>query len=131
VYQNWLWGIFNMYLLKSQTLSRIMAATLLASGVTLGALPASAGTEPYVGEIMFVGFHFCPQGWFPAEGQVLKISDHVVLFAVLGSRYGGDGRSTFALPDLRGQIVDPGNGGEEPKRRILACIAKHGTFPER
>jgi hypothetical protein len=120
-----------MYQLISSTLSRILAATVLASGVTLAAPRADAGTEPYVGEIMFVGFNFCPEGWFEAEGQVLKINQHVALFALFGTRYGGDGVTTFALPDLRGQIVDPGNGGEEPKRRIQACISRQGTFPQR
>jgi len=62
-----------MYLLKSSTLSRILAATMLASGVTLGAPRVDAGTDPYLGEIMFVGFNFCPKGWFEAEGQVLKV----------------------------------------------------------
>jgi microcystin-dependent protein len=118
-----------MYL-KSSTLSRILTATMLASGVMLGAPRADAGTEPYVGEIMFVGFNFCPERWFEAEGQLLKINQHTALFALLGTRYGGDGITTFALPDLRGQIVDPGNGGD-PKRRIMACISNEGTFPFR
>jgi microcystin-dependent protein len=110
------------------TLSRTLTASLLAAGVTLGAPRADAGVEPYFGEIMFVPFEFCPKGWLPADGRSMNISANTALFSLLGTTYGGDGRTTFELPDLRGQIVDPGRGPDR-KRKITACIAVQGVYP--
>ena len=60
--------------------------------------------EGYLGEIrMFVG-DYAPQGWALCNGQLLQIQQYSPLFAVIGTRYGGDGRTTFALPDLRGRV---------------------------
>jgi microcystin-dependent protein len=59
--------------------------------------------HPFVGEIRVVAFDFVPPGWARCDGQLLPISQHDALFAVLGTTYGGDGRATFALPDLRGR----------------------------
>jgi microcystin-dependent protein len=58
---------------------------------------------PFIGEIRAFGFGFAPQGWLPCNGQLMPISQNQALFAVLGTTYGGDGRTTFALPDLRGR----------------------------
>jgi microcystin-dependent protein len=60
-------------------------------------------SEPFVGEIKIVGFNFAPRGWAFCDGQLLPISQNTALFSLLGTTYGGDGRSTFALPDLRGR----------------------------
>ena len=59
---------------------------------------------PWVGEIRMVGFNFQPQGWMLCNGQLLAISQYSVLFNLIGTTYGGDGQSTFALPDLRGRV---------------------------
>jgi microcystin-dependent protein len=72
--------------------------------VTGPAKQASAGIEPYIGEIMWVGFTFCPRGWANADGQLLQISENTALFVLYGTTYGGDGRTTFGLPDLRGRV---------------------------
>ena len=59
-----------------------------------------------IGEIMPVAFSsVVPTGWLPCEGQILPISNNQALFSLLGPRYGGDGRTTFALPDLRGTVI--------------------------
>lgn len=58
--------------------------------------------EPYIGEIRATGYTFAPTGWALCDGQFLTISSNTALFAILGTTYGGDGKSTFALPDLRG-----------------------------
>jgi microcystin-dependent protein len=72
---------------------------------------ANASVEPYIGEIMMFGGNFCPRGWSPADGQLLQISSHSALFSVFGTTYGGDGRTTFGLPDLRNRApVHVGNG---------------------
>jgi microcystin-dependent protein len=67
--------------------------------------------QPYVGEIRMFGGNFAPAGWMFCEGQLLPISEYETLFNLIGTTYGGDGQSTFALPDLRGRIpLHQGNG---------------------
>lgn len=60
--------------------------------------------QPYVGEIRMFAGNFAPAGWMFCEGQLLPISENETLFVIIGTTYGGDGESTFALPDLRGRI---------------------------
>lgn len=60
--------------------------------------------QPYVGEIRMFGGNFAPAGWMFCEGQILSISENETLFQLIGTTYGGDGQSTFALPDLRGRV---------------------------
>jgi microcystin-dependent protein len=68
--------------------------------------------QPYVGEIRMFAGNFAPAGWMFCEGQLLPISENETLFQLIGTTYGGDGQSTFALPDLRGRIpIHQGNGG--------------------
>jgi microcystin-dependent protein len=67
--------------------------------------------DPYVGEIRIFAGNFAPAGWEFCEGQLLPISEFETLFNLIGTTYGGDGESTFALPDLRGRIpIHMGNG---------------------
>jgi microcystin-dependent protein len=67
--------------------------------------------QPYVGEIRMFGGNFAPAGWMFCEGQLLPIPENDTLFALIGTTYGGDGQSTFALPDLRGRLpLHQGNG---------------------
>jgi microcystin-dependent protein len=67
--------------------------------------------QPYVGEIRMFGGNFAPAGWMFCEGQLLPISENETLFNLIGTTYGGDGQSTFALPDLRGRLpIHFGNG---------------------
>jgi microcystin-dependent protein len=67
--------------------------------------------QPYVGEIRMFGGNFAPAGWMFCEGQLLPISENETLFNLIGTTYGGDGQSTFALPDLRGRLpLHWGNG---------------------
>lgn len=91
------------------------AAAVLTAGLGLGAGAAQA-QEPFVGEIRVFGSNFCPRGWADADGQLLPISQNSALFSLYGTMYGGDGRTTFGLPDLRGRaILHEGNGpGREP-----------------
>jgi microcystin-dependent protein len=60
--------------------------------------------QPYVGEIRMFAGNFAPAGWMFCEGQLLPISENETLFQLIGTTYGGDGQSTFALPDLRGRL---------------------------
>lgn len=91
---------------KLGTMKRSMA--LAALGAALG-MPALAPTtalasEPFVGEIRFFGFNFAPLNWATCSGQVMSIAQNDVLFALVGTTYGGDGQNTFNLPDMRGRI---------------------------
>ena len=68
-------------------------------------------SQPFVGEIRMFGGNFAPAGWMFCEGQLLPISENETLFQLIGTTYGGDGQSTFALPDLRGRLpIHQGNG---------------------
>ena len=60
--------------------------------------------EPFLAEIRIVGFNFPPRGWAQCDGQILPINQNQSLYSLLGTTYGGDGRNTFALPDLRGRV---------------------------
>jgi microcystin-dependent protein len=67
--------------------------------------------EPFIGTILTVGFNFAPVGWALCNGQLLSISQNTALFSLLGTTYGGDGVTTFALPNLQGRVpVHQGNG---------------------
>lgn len=74
----------------------------------------SRAVDPYIGEIMLFAGNFAPQGWALCHGQILQISQNTALFSIIGTTYGGDGRVTFGLPDLRGRTpigVGTGPGG--------------------
>lgn len=60
--------------------------------------------EPFIGEIRCFGFNFAPTGWAQCDGQLLAIAQNTALFSLLGTTYGGNGQTTFALPDLRGRV---------------------------
>jgi microcystin-dependent protein len=68
--------------------------------------------DPFVGEIRIFGFNFAPKGWALANGQILPISQNTALFSLYGTMYGGDGKSTFALPNLQGRAAI--NAGQGP-----------------
>ena len=81
--------------------------------------------EQYIGQIMMFGGNFAPRSWALCNGQLLPISSYTALFSILGTTYGGDGRTTFALPDLQGRVpVHAGNGAGLPPVRLGA---KGGT----
>lgn len=68
--------------------------------------------EPLIGQIIMFGGNFAPRGWAFCDGQALAIAEHEALYAILGTTYGGDGRTTFRLPDLRGRV--PMHAGQAP-----------------
>ncbi|NCP10570.1 MAG: phage tail protein [Sphingomonadales bacterium] len=81
-----------------------LATGLASAALIAGAAPAQAGTDAYIGEIMLVGFTFCPRATTEANGQLLAISSNTALFSLYGTTYGGNGSTTFALPDLRSRV---------------------------
>ncbi|WP_353780092.1 tail fiber protein [Winogradskyella sp. 3972H.M.0a.05] len=95
--------------------------------------------EDYIGTIQAFAFSFAPRGWLPCNGQLLAIADYQALFSLLGTTYGGDGRTTFGLPDLRGHVAisqgaAPGftnwrlgqKGGTESNILNVAQLPPHG-----
>lgn len=111
--------------------------------------------DPYLGEIMWFAGNFAPRDWEKCEGQILAINQHTALYALIGTTYGGDGKATFALPDLRDRMPEgpirtegeqPGTSFDAmdvvnmpPQDDVLstatlgltACIALYGNFPPR
>jgi microcystin-dependent protein len=69
-------------------------------------------SEPFLGQIMLVPYNFAPRGWAFCSGQILSIAQNTALFSLLGTTYGGNGQTTFALPDLRGRV--PVSSGQGP-----------------
>ena len=87
-------------------------------------LPSFSSTElkaqwdPFVGQLAVFAGNFAPRNWALCDGQLLSISQNTALFSLIGTTYGGDGRTTFALPDLRGRVViGPGQGPGLTSRR--------------
>ncbi|MBN2011414.1 tail fiber protein [candidate division KSB1 bacterium] len=77
------------------------------------------GLEPYIGEITMFAGTFAPRGWAFCEGQLMSIAQYTALFSLVGTTYGGDGRTTFALPDLRGRApIHQGQGPGLSNRRL-------------
>lgn len=116
-----------MKYLKRVTCTAVSIFTLAA---TFSATPdpAAAGPDPYIGDIVSVGFNFCPRGWASAEGQLLPIASNTALFSLIGTTYGGDGRTSFGLPDLRGRIAaSQGSGPGLTPRSQGSMIGAEGV----
>ena len=75
--------------------------------------------EPFIAQIMLFGGNFAPRGWAFCDGQLLPISSNSALFSILGTSYGGDGRTTFALPDLRGRAPIHAGAGPGLTPRVI------------
>lgn len=74
-------------------------------------------SEPFLAEIKIVGFNFAPRGWAFCDGQILPINQNQSLYSLLGTTYGGDGRTSFALPEMRGRTpIHVGNGHQEGQK---------------
>ncbi len=80
-------------------------ACAAATTASFSAAPAKAQSDPFTGQMMYFAGNFCPRDWAEANGALLPISSNSALFSLLGTMYGGDGRTTFGLPDLRGRAA--------------------------
>ncbi len=88
-----------------------MKRLLLGAFAALCWSGAASAQEAYISEIKLMAANFCPRGTLPADGRLLPISSNSALFSLLGTLYGGDGRTTFGLPDLRGRVpISVGQG---------------------
>lgn len=112
-----------------------LSAAMLSGGISA---PAQADTIPMMGTIQAYGTNFCPRGWAKTDGQLLPIASYTALFSLLGTIYGGDGRTTFALPNLQSRMNmhagrGPGlsnyligqPGGQEEVAANLLTLANH------
>jgi hypothetical protein len=101
-------------------MKRVGAA--LALGASLFSTAAQA--DPFIGQVMIFGGNFCPRGWALMNGQLMPISQNQALFSLLGTMYGGNGQSTFALPMAK--PIFTGTGAP-----FVTCMALFGVFPSR
>lgn len=117
---------------------------------------AHAGMDPFYGEIMWTGYTYCPLNWVEADGRLLDILKNTALYSLLGTQFGGDGKTTFAVPDLRGAAAvgqgqkqdqnfingqyRPGTGCPQGQQcpttgtstlTLRPCIAVLGMWPQR
>jgi microcystin-dependent protein len=127
-----------------------MKLRVLSAGVVAGLLLSSPAfaTDQYIGEVRLFASNFCPVGWIQANGQKLPISQYTALFSLVGTFYGGDGKTNFAVPNLQARAPVSSTAtepvgtvfGEVPRSaRPVAgnlismtwCIAYLGVFPAR
>lgn len=105
-------------------MKNILSTTLIMAMLVIAPMKQSfAGEEPFLAEITITAANFAPRGYAFCEGQLLKISQYTALFALIGDNYGGDGRTTFALPNLKD--AEKSLGGAKH------IIALDGIFPPR
>lgn len=89
-----------------------------------GAAEPAKAQESFLSEVIFLAANFCPRGTLPANGAVLQIEQSKALFSLVGTRYGGDGKTTFALPKVELATGTPG-------APLTACVRAQGMFPPR
>ena len=115
---------------RSTLFSRSIAALFLIGFIFQIATPqvVEAQGDPFIGEIRMFGGNFAPRGWALCNGQLLPIAQNQALFSILGTTYGGDGRTTFGLPDLRGRVAISSGDGPGLSNRPLG--SKGGSESE-
>ena len=102
---------------------RYLTATLGAAFcAVVWTTSAFAGSEPFLGQVDQVGGNFCSRGWHPTDGTLLAIADNSALAQLLGTRFGGDGVTTFGLPNIQGNADASGHN-------FTSCIALNGIYP--
>ncbi len=113
-----------------KSLIKLVKVKVLSLGLCLGISlnTVQAGPDPFLGEISWVPDNFAPRGWAFCDGQLLPIAENTALFALLGTTYGGDGRTNFALPDVRSRVMMHEGQGPGLSDRTLG--QKGGTETE-
>ncbi len=94
-----------------------ISASVLAA--CMGLSPSATASDPFLAQITMFGGNFAPRDWALCDGQLLQIASNTAVFSLLGTTFGGDGRTTFGLPDLRGRVaIHPGRGPGLADRRL-------------
>ena len=99
-------------------MKRLLAATAFACILHLTAAGLASAEAQYLSEVRLFGSNFCPVGWLKADGRLMEIAQNTALFSLLGTTYGGDGKRTFALPNLTGRA--PYGAGDSPGNALGA-----------
>ena len=113
--------------MKNKLRCSVIILVMLISFFTQGLNYKSYASEAYVGEIHLFSFDFAPRGWAKCEGQILSIQQNAALFSLIGTTFGGNGTTTFALPDLRTAAVQ----FENSPQPMCYYIALSGIYPPR
>lgn len=101
----------HMRISRARSALRSITAGLCVAWAALAVPQAAHAGDPFLGEVMCGGWNFCPVGWAECNGQLMAISQNSALFSLLGTTYGGDGQTTFALPNLQSRtVVGDGQG---------------------
>ena len=110
-------------MVRSMKLACVAALAVLGTSAT--AAPAKAQSH-FIGEVIFMeGAVLCPAGTLPTDGRLLPIEQYTTLFALMGTTYGGDGKTTFAIPKVSGIPT------QKPDAPLRGCIVVEGAFPSR
>ena len=104
-------------------MKKLLSLLILLTALAMPVNHVNASEDPFLGEISIFAGTFAPRGWAFCDGQLLPIGQHSALYSLLGANYGGDGRTIFALPDLREQ--------EKSLKGARYIIALDGTYPPR
>ena len=113
--------------MKNNLRCSVIILILLISFFTQGVTYKSYASEVYMGEIHLFSFDFAPRGWAKCEGQLIPIQQNTALFSLIGTTFGGNGTTNFALPDLRTAAVQ----FENSPQPMCYYIALSGLFPSR
>ncbi|TXK76805.1 phage tail protein [Paenibacillus sp. N3.4] len=110
--------------MKFKTFKSLIVAVMLIGSLSQIVMPskASAGPETQIGNITILPYNFQPVGFIKCDGRLLNISDYEILYTLIGTQYGGNGQTTFAIPDLR---------GDSPTPMVDYYIATEGIYPSR
>ena len=111
------------------TLSGLRPEHVQAAGLPI--TPGRAGVDPFIGEIIAVPYNFAPRGFAFCEGQEMLVQQNQALFSLIGDYYGGDGRTTFKLPDTRTLEAAAKKQARAQRPPFRYVIALTGTFPSR
>ena len=111
-------------------MKRSLATAALASALTLTCAGLAFAQDQYYGEVRLFGSSFCPRGWLAADGQLMSVRQNSALFSLLRTTYGGDGSTTFALPDLRGRApVSPAQSSWSTSYGAASVTLTQGQLP--
>jgi microcystin-dependent protein len=112
-------------MISKKKIALMFCTAMLAAGFIWA--PAATAMDPFLGEIKLVPYTFAPRGYANCDGQLLAISQYSALFSLVGTIYGGDGRTTFGLPDLRGRVAVHTGTGPGLTPRIIGLKYGHET----